>query len=200
MAKVSIGLRGWRFDEDAVFDDDGWFRPLDEMPADARERLSRLAAIHDDPCDACWLVHGDEEIHRCNVAEVVYGEPYAEVTLCADHEPDFTYWYETEGSEYRGTAEFQDRFHEWFAAGGRAPEDYGAVEHVETDPDDVPDPDVDQAVRTVELPEEQRERYDLRTGEYYEGEAADRADGPDESEDDEIDPADLDGLDREYPS
>ena len=197
MGKVSIGLRGWRFDEDVVFDDDGGFRPLDEMPADVSTRLTRLAAVYDDPCDACWLIHGDEAIQRCNVAQVVYGEPYAEVTLCDDHEADFMYWYETAGSEYRGTEEFQDRFHEWFAAGGRAPDGYDAVEHVETDPGEVPEPEIDQAVLTVELPDEQKERYDLRAGEYYEGEAADR---PPADQEDDIDAEELDGLDREYPS
>ena len=39
MGKVSIALRGWRFDEAAVFTNDGELRPLDEMDQDTRERI-----------------------------------------------------------------------------------------------------------------------------------------------------------------
>ena len=141
MAKVSIGLRGWRFDESDVFEDDGSFKPVPEMPPDARQRIVRLAALVTKPCDACWLVHGDENIERANVADVVYGEPLSEVLLCSDHEPDFLYWYREEGgAEYRGEAELQDAFYGWFDDGGRAPDGYAGLEHVETDPDDLPDP------------------------------------------------------------
>jgi len=202
MGKVSIGLRGWRFDEADVFDGDGNFRPPGEMPADARDRLLRLTAIHDEPCDACWLVHGDEDIQRCNVATVVYGEPFAEVLLCDEHERDFYYWYaEAGGERHRGTEAFQDRFHEWFAGGGRAPDDYAGLEHVETaDGADVPSPDVpDVEAMAVDLPEEERVRFDLRELEVRRGADADRdpaatgADG-----EDALDDADVD-LDVEYP-
>ncbi|MFB6137620.1 MAG: hypothetical protein ABEJ42_04685 [Halobacteriaceae archaeon] len=163
MAKVSIGLRGWRFDESAVFDDAGNFRSVEDMPADTRKRLVRLVALYDAPCDACWLIHGDEALERCNVSSVVYGEPMAEVTLCDAHEADFLYWFrECGGAEYRGSAAVQDEFHEWFAAGNRAPEGYGGLEHVETDPDAVPDPHVpDQSAVTVPIPEEERHTVDL---------------------------------------
>ncbi|MFB6185688.1 MAG: hypothetical protein ABEI86_02330, partial [Halobacteriaceae archaeon] len=123
MEKVSIGLRGWRFDESEVFTDNGEYRPLDEMSKDTRKRLVRLSAIHDQPCHACWLIHGDENIEECNKAEIVYGEPLAEVLLCEEHSDDFAYWYfEEEGNQYRGEDEFQDKFHAWFADGNRAPE------------------------------------------------------------------------------
>ncbi|WP_115862680.1 hypothetical protein [Halorussus litoreus] len=164
MGKVSIGLRGWRFDEDELFTDEGEFRPMDEIPDDARNRLARLQALVNSPCDACWLIHGDEGLEQCNVAEIVYGEPMSEVVLCADHEADFVYWFaEAGGDRYKGEQELQDEFHEWFADGGRAPEGYGSVEHVETDPEDVPDPsNVDQDALTVDVPEEDQERIDLR--------------------------------------
>jgi hypothetical protein len=141
MGKVSVGLRGWRFEESEIFDDDGQFRPFDEIPHDPRHRLMRLTVLVGSPCDACWLIYGDEDLESSNRAEVVYGEPLAEVLLCADHEHDFMYWYqEVGGSEYRGEDEFQEEFHEWFAAGHRAPDDYSGIEHVDTDPDDLPDP------------------------------------------------------------
>ena len=141
MAKVSIGLRGWRFEESDVFTPDGEVRPLDEMPPDARERVLRLSALVGSPCDACWLIHGDENIKQCRAADVVYGEPMAEVVLCGSHEPDFLYWYREEGgSEYRGSEKLEDAFHEWFADSGRAPEDYAGIEHVDTDPEDLPEP------------------------------------------------------------
>ena len=56
-----------------------------------RNRLLRLTALVDAPCDACWLVHGDEEIERCNVPVAVYGEPRSEVLVCREHETDFIY-------------------------------------------------------------------------------------------------------------
>jgi len=141
MAKVSIGLRGWRFEESDVFTADGDVRPLDEMPPDARERVLRLSALVGSPCDACWLIHGDENIQQCRAAEVVYGEPMAEVVLCEPHEADFLYWYREEGgSEHRGSETLEDAFHEWFAEGGRAPEEYTGIEHVDTAPEELPDP------------------------------------------------------------
>ena len=147
MAKVSIGLRGWRFEEADVFTSEGEVRPLDEMPPDARERVLRLSALVGSPCDACWLIHGDENIEQCRVAEVVYGEPLAEVVLCGTHEPDFLYWYREKGGDaYRGSEDLEDAFHEWFAGGGRAPDDYRGIEHVDTDPDDLPEvPDPEDA-------------------------------------------------------
>ena len=153
MAKVSIGLRGWRFEESAVFDEAGRYRPLDEMPTDTANRISRLSALVTQPCHACYLVHGEADVARCTVAEIVYGEPMAEVILCADHEPDFLYWYREAGGEaLRGEAELRDAFHEWFADGGRAPAGYAGLEHVDTDPDDLPDPPtVDGATCDVDL-------------------------------------------------
>ena len=151
MGKVSIALRGWRFDEDEVFDENGDLRPVMEMSDATRERLVRLTVVAGQPCDACWLIHGDDNLRQCNVARVVYGEPLAEVVLCDGHEVDFFYWFrEAGGSEYRGTDEFQDRFHEWFADGGRAPDGYAGVEHVDTDPDSIPEPDPTEEVPSLE--------------------------------------------------
>ncbi|MDS0299073.1 hypothetical protein NDI76_09990 [Halogeometricum sp. S1BR25-6] len=168
MAKVSIGLRGWRFDESEVFTGEGEFRPLDEVPEDARTRLIRLTYLQSKPCDACYLVHGEAEKRRCNPAAVVYGEPMEEVLLCPDHEVDFFYWYrEAGGSEYRGEETFRDEFHEWFAAGGRAPDDYEGPDHVDTDPDELPTPP-DPAELNRRLNEGQkgkRKRIDFKKGE-----------------------------------
>jgi len=198
MGKVSIGLRGWRFDESEVFDEDGNFRPVSELPDDVRDRLLRLTAVHDEPCDACYLIHGEAEVQKSAVAEVVYGEPYAEVLLCAEHERDFYYWYfEEGGEERRGTEQFQDAFHEWFAAGNRAPEDYDGLEHVETGPADVPTPEVpDLEATRVELPEEERHRYNLREMRIETGAEASE---PIEPDGDDVDDSDLD-LDVDYPS
>ena len=139
MGKVSIGLRGWRFDESDVFTDDGEIMPIDRMDPATRERVARLREVIGSPCHACWLLHGDENLGACNVAAAVYGEPLSEVVVCDVHEPDFLYWYREEGgSEHRGEPELQDAFHEWFLDGGRAPEEYGGVEHVDTDPTAVP--------------------------------------------------------------
>jgi hypothetical protein len=198
MGKVSIGLRGWRFDEAEVFDDEGNFRSISDLSADARDRLLRLTAVHDEPCDACYLIHGDADIQSANVAQVVYGEPYAEVLLCPEHEPDFYYWYfEAGGEELRGTERFQDAFHEWFAAGNRAPEDYAGVEHVETGPADVPTPDPPALeAEQVTLPEEERHRYNLRQVRIETGAEATRTGHLDADGDDD---GDLD-LDVDYPS
>jgi hypothetical protein len=146
MDKVSIGLRGWRFDEDAVLTDDGELRPPAKMEPEVRERVLRLHRLVEAPCDACWLIHGDEEINRCRVARAVYGEPFEEVVLCDEHEPDFLYWFrEVGGRDLAGTEAFEDGFHEWFLDGGRAPEGYAGLEHVETAPEDVPEFDRDDA-------------------------------------------------------
>ncbi|RJS97743.1 hypothetical protein [Halococcus sp. IIIV-5B] len=139
MGKVSIGLRGWRFDEGAVFDADGDVKPLEAMDHDTRHRVVRLRQLVGSPCHACWLIHGDDDLDACHEAASVYGEPLHEVVLCEHHEPDFLYWFREEsGASYRGEDELQDAFHEWFADGNRAPEGYGGIEHVDTDPSGVP--------------------------------------------------------------
>jgi hypothetical protein len=152
MAKVSIGLRGWRFEEDEIFSDDGELKPLDEIPEDPRERLVRLVSLVEEPCDVCYLEFGEEEIHRCREAEIVYGEPEGEVLLCPEHEPELIYWFrEAGGSEHKGSVEFADRFHEWVAAGNESPEGYGSVEHVEEDPGDLPElPDQQEVQERIE--------------------------------------------------
>ncbi|WP_256290411.1 hypothetical protein [Halobellus inordinatus] len=192
MAKVSIGLRGWRFDEEEVFTDDGEFRSLDDVPEDTRKRLIRLTYLQGKPCDACYLVHGEENKKRCNQAEIVYGEPMEEVLLCSEHEADFLYWFrEAGGKDAAGTETFRDEFHEWFVAGNRAPEGYGGLEHVDTDPDELPTPP-DPAELNRRLNEEyegERKRIDLRTGEIT-------------TVDDDADDEPLDDVDlgREYPT
>jgi hypothetical protein len=157
-------LRGWRFDEEDVFTDDGELKPIDQMDPETRDRMVRLTVIAGEPCDACWLIHGDANLQECNVARVVYGEPLHEVVLCNEHEPDFLYWFrEAGGSQFKGDAErFQDEFYDWFGEGERAPEGYGGLEHVDTDPDGVPDPDPDVEQPTLEeaiaeLDDEERE-------------------------------------------
>lgn len=175
MGKVSIALKGWRFDEEEVFDEDGRFRPLSEMEEDTRLRINRLTTLREKPCDACWLVHGEEDKQRCRSAAYVYGEPRAEVLVCEEHLPDFSYWYLEEGGDtYRGEIAFQDEFHEWFDAGNRAPDSYEGIQHEATEPESVPEPSGDLAVREIPIPEEEQIRIDLRNPE---------ATGPDESED-----------------
>jgi hypothetical protein len=170
MAKVSVGLRGWRFDEDAVFDEDGEFLPLEEMEEDVRERLVRLTELVASPCDACWLIHGDENISECTVAEAVYGEFQSEVILCPEHERDLVYWYQEEGGKaYRGTDEFQDAFYEWLEDGNRAPEEFDGIEHVDTDPLDVPTPSAPSADERAEQWEvsDQTDVRDVDLGQDY---------------------------------
>jgi hypothetical protein len=141
MAKVSVGLRGWRFEESEIFTDDGEFKPLDDIPEDARNRLVRLVTLVEEPCDGCYLIHGDENVQQCRQATIVYGEPGEEVLLCDQHEPDFLYWFrEEDGRDLVGDDVFADAFHEWFAAGERAPEGYGGLQYVDTDPDHLPSP------------------------------------------------------------
>ncbi len=201
MAKVSVGLRGWRFDEDDIITENGELKPLEEIPEEPRERLVRLVALVEEPCDACYLEHGEDEIHRCNQAEVVYGEPRGEVLLCPAHEPDFVYWFrEASGSEHAGTIEFGDRFHEWVAAGNEAPDGYAAIEHVDEDPDALPDlPDQQEIQRRVEEGFE-GDRIDIRelAGE---GSADERVNDPDDEPVSETDLQDA-GVDlsTEYPS
>jgi len=162
MSKISIGLRGWRFDEEEVFTEDGELRPLEELSEDTRKRLVRLSDIADSICDACWLIHGDENIAECNPAEAVYGEPVAEVVVCGDHEDDLIYWFREEGGDrYAGDQEFRDAFHEWFLDGGRAPEGYEGIQHVETEPEDLPEPpEVDDEARREQW--EATERKSMR--------------------------------------
>jgi len=47
MGKVSVGLRGWRFNEAEIFTDDEQFKPLDEIPKDPKQRLLRLLTLVD---------------------------------------------------------------------------------------------------------------------------------------------------------
>ncbi|QKY21570.1 hypothetical protein B4589_014740 [Halolamina sp. CBA1230] len=191
MAKVSVGLRGWRFDEDEVFTEDGDWAPLDEMPDDARNRLLRLGLLMDQPCDACYLEHGEAEKQRANPAAIVYGEPGDEVLLCDEHEGDFLYWFREEGgSELAGEEAFRDEFHEWFVAGNRAPEGYGPDEHVKEAPDDMPNlPTPEEAQRRLEQSVDfEEKRYDLRA-----------VSDDEEEEGEELDVSDLD-LDTDYPT
>ena len=191
MAKVSVGLRGWRFEESEIFSEEGEFKPLDEIPEDARERLVRLVTLVEEPCDACYLVHGDEEIQQCRQAAIVYGEPGEEVLLCPQHEPDFLYWFrEAGGRELAGDDIFADAFHEWFVNDGRAPEGYAGIDHVETDPDDLPSPpDAAEIQRRLE--------------EGFEGERINLRDyGPQDDDSTPLEEGDLDDidLDTDYPT
>lgn len=163
MGKVSIALRGWRFDEEAVFDDEGELKPLDEIDPEIRERLVRLTVVAGQPCDACWLIHGDANIEQCKVARVVYGEPLHEVVTCADHEADFLYWFREKGGREltNRPSEFDDGFYKWFDDGNRAPEGYAGMEHVDTDPDTVPRPQPDVDMPSLEEELEAMEDEDL---------------------------------------
>ena len=160
MGKVSVGLRGWRFDETVIFDPEGNWRPLDEIPHGPRHRLMRLTVLMGSACHACWLIHGDDDLESCNVAEAVYGEPLSEVLLCTEHERDFLYWYqEAGGKALRGEEVFRDEFHEWFSEGNRAPAGFDGIEHVDTAPENLPAPPVEQT--QVEA-DETDYRIDLR--------------------------------------
>jgi hypothetical protein len=149
MGKVSIALRGWRFDEEEVFDENDDIRPLEEMSEETRRRLIRLRVVAGEPCDVCWLLN--EKKADCNVARIVYGEPLSEVLLCPEHEPHFLYWFrEGPGQRAKGDSDFADLFHEWFAAGNRAPDDYEGLEYVDTEPDEIPAPDMGEDVPELE--------------------------------------------------
>jgi len=192
MGKVSVGLRGWRFEEADIFNDDGMFKELAEIPEDDRKRLLRLVSLVEQPCDACRLIHGEEEIHRATQAAIVYGEPNNEVVLCDDHETDFIYWYqEAGGSEYRGTDEFDDAFEAWFGDGGRAPEEFGSVDHVETDPETLPDPPDAEELNAMLSEGYEPERIDLR--EYVDDETAEAAN-------DALADGVIDQTDMDYPT
>ncbi|ESP88242.1 hypothetical protein [Candidatus Halobonum tyrrellensis] len=214
MGKVSIGLRGWRFEEDDLFTADGNWRPVMEIPEGPRQRLLRLQIAIGKPCDACYLIHGEEEKRRCNEAAIVYGEPLDEVLLCDDHEADFLYWFrERGGSDLTGEETFRDAFHEWFDDGGRAPEGYGGLDHVEAAPDDLPDlPDPEELYDLdEELLEDDRADFDGVVAGADDGDE-DAVDGVDDaadaaaSEGEDEDGDDTDGddfeldLDREYPT
>lgn len=166
MGKISIALQGWRFDEEAVFDEEGNFKPLSEMDPDTRLRLNRLTTLREEPCDCCWLLYGESDEERCRSAAYVYGEPHAEVLICDVHLDDFSYWYfEAGGQAYRGEEAFQDEFHAWFADGGRAPEGYEGIEHETTDPEAIPEPTATEpAIRDVPVPEDEQVRVSLRPG------------------------------------
>jgi hypothetical protein len=89
--------------------------------------------------------------------------------------------------------EFADRFHEWVAAGNEAPEGYGSVEHVEEDPDGLPD-----------LPDQQEVQERLEAD--FEGERIDILElaGQEDTEreeitEEELADSDLD-LSTDYPS
>ncbi|MFB6096372.1 MAG: hypothetical protein ABEJ74_03175 [Haloferacaceae archaeon] len=195
MAKVSVGLRGWRFEESEIFDGDGEYRPLDEMDEDDAERLQRLHYLIGEPCDACYLIHGEAEKRRCNEATIVYGEPMDEVLLCEAHEADFLYWFrEAGGSDYRGDPAFNDAFHEWFDDGNRAPEGYGGLDHVDADPDALPEPPgPDEIQRRLNAEFEGREIDILEAA--GEGKAEER------EEADPLDEEDVsDVLGTDYPS
>jgi hypothetical protein len=192
MGKVSIGLHGWRFDEEEIFTDDDEWKPLNEIPEDTRNRLFRLQVVIGKPCDACYLIHGEEDKVECDPAEIVYGEPMDEVVLCSDHEADFLYWFrECGGQSLAGEETFRDAFHDWFDRGNRAPEGYGGLEHVEEAPDNLPDlPDPEEVYeREQELLADERPDFDGGGVEVTE---------PDD-DDEELDTSDLD-LDRDYPS
>lgn len=192
MGKVSIGLRGWRFAEADIFNDDGMFKQLEEIPKDERKRLLRLVSLVEQPCDACRLIHGEDEIHRATQAAIVYGEPNDEVVLCEKHESDFRYWYqEAGGNEYRGTAEFDDAFEEWFADGGRAPDSFESVDHVDTDPETLPDPPDAQELNDMLSEGYEPERIDLR--EYVDDETAKAAN-------DALADGVIDETDMDYPT
>jgi len=194
MAKVSIGLRGWRFEESEVFTDEGELKPFEEIPEEPRERLIRLTALVEEPCDACYLTYGEAEVARCAEAEIVYGEPLGEVLLCGDHEADFLYWFrEAGGDAHRGETRLADRFHEWFADGGRAPDGYGGMDHVDDAPEGLPDPPDPREIGARLEAEFEGERIDIRA----------YGDDAEESEDERLtgeDLADADvDLSTDYP-
>jgi len=151
------------------------------------------------PCHACWLIHGDAALEECNVARVVYGEPNAEVVTCDDHESDFLYWYrECGGSAHRGGASLQDAFHEWFETGGRAPDGCDADEHVDTDPETLPDPPVENASCDVVLGELDETAEGASNGGDADGTDGVTASDPAPPEDVDAQ-SDLD-IEREYPT
>jgi hypothetical protein len=164
MGKINVGLRGWRFDEDEVLGEDGRVRPIGTMEPETRQRVLRLAQRVTDPCDCCWLKHGPEDRQRCRQGAVIYGEPGAEVLVCAEHEPDFVYWFrEAGGADLAGSIDLAEEFHAWFLDGGRATENYAGVEHVDEDPDALPDPpDIKEGMPGLEEELEAMDEDDLK--------------------------------------
>ena len=144
---MSVGLRGWRFGESELFTENGDRRQLGSMSEDTRHRLVRLQVVIGNPSDACYLIHGDPDVRQCNEATVVYGEPLDELLVCDDHEADFLFWFRERGGDtIAGEETFRDAFHEWFDDGGRAPDGYAGIDHVEAAPGDLPDlPDPQEA-------------------------------------------------------
>lgn len=208
MEKVSVGLRGWRFDEADIFTPEGDWKPLENMPRDARHRLVRLQVVIGNPCDACYLIHGEADKRRCRAATVVYGEPLDEVVLCDDHESDFRYWFtEQGGRQLAGDERFADAFHEWFDDGGRAPEGHGGVEHVERAPDQLPNlPDPQEVYdREAELLAEHDSPNATTDESSLSADGSPQADDPHptddpQSADDDTQQTDDDlDLNREYP-
>jgi hypothetical protein len=134
------------------------------MHPDTRQRIVRLTALIGDPCHACWLIHGEEEIEQCRLARIVYGEPGGEVILCEEHEPDFLFWFHEQGGrEYAGDTDLKDAFHEWFATGNRAPEGYGGLDHVDEEPDAIPEaPDTSQGIPSLEEEIEEADDEELQ--------------------------------------
>jgi hypothetical protein len=121
------------------------------------------------------------------------------VVLCDDHEVDFVYWFrEAGGSAYRGDPELADAFHEWFAEGGRAPEDYGGIDHVETDPDALPDPPSPAELRRRLEESYEGERVDLREAAEAVVDPEERTTG-DRIDDETLAEAGVD-LDADYPT
>ncbi|MFB6283315.1 MAG: hypothetical protein ABEK59_05185 [Halobacteria archaeon] len=112
--KISIGLRGWRFNPDDVFDADGNLKSPEEIPEDQRERIARLPDIIGNACHVCMLLNPDEGWDEWTKATVVYGEPRHEVLTCDDHEPVFETWFFDEGGEaLKGSDNLADTFHAW---------------------------------------------------------------------------------------
>lgn len=163
MGKINVGLRGWRFDEDEVLGEDGRVRPIGTMDSDTRHRIVRLAQRVGDPCDCCWLNNGPENPELCRQGAAIYGEPGAEVLVCAEHESDFRYWFrEAGGSEHAGDVGMAEEFHAWYLDGGRAPEDYGGIEHVDEDQDSLPEPpDISEGMPGLEEELEELDEEDL---------------------------------------
>lgn len=186
MNKVNIGLRGWRFEEAEVFGDDGRVRPIGTMPDDTKTKVLRLAERIGDPCDACWLEWGRDDPSRCRQGEAIYGEPGGEVLVCRTHEPDFIYWFREEGgADLAGDVAFGEAFHDWYVDGGRAPEGYEGIEHVDEDPDGVPTaPDPNEALPGLEeeikrIDEEDLSGLDIDLDEFDVGEDDATGDAPD---------------------
>ncbi|WP_058366470.1 hypothetical protein [Haloparvum sedimenti] len=197
MSKVSVGLRGWRFEESEIFTPEGEFKPLDEIPEEPRERLLRLTKLVEEPCDACYLEYGEEEVQKARQAEIVYGEPLGEVLLCPAHEADFLYWFrEAGGDAHRGDPELSDAFHEWYAAGNRAPEGYGGIDHVDDDPEGVPEPPDQKEVQRRLEEEFEGRRIDLHE---YGPDDGDEFDPEDRLTAEDLSESDLD-LSTDYPS